>query len=88
MMFVMLATTLAAAGCSKVSLDNYDKVETGMTQSEVEAILGAGNVENGGGASIGDISLSGKILSWGSGKQQIKVTFANGKVISKSQSGL
>jgi hypothetical protein len=79
---------VAVAGCSKVTMENYEKIQTGMAQSEVEAILGSGTVEEGGGAAVGDLSLSGKVVRWGSDSKHIKVTFANGKVVGKTQKGL
>ncbi|WP_278383183.1 outer membrane protein assembly factor BamE domain-containing protein, partial [Alteromonas mediterranea] len=32
---------LALTGCSKLTKENYDKLEMGMTQDEVESILGS-----------------------------------------------
>ncbi|GJM25547.1 MAG: hypothetical protein DHS20C16_19620 [Phycisphaerae bacterium] len=79
---------LAMVGCSKVSQENYDKISTGMTVEEVEGILGSGETEGGGGVAIGDVELSGKVMHWGSDAKGIKVTFANGKVVTKSHQGL
>ncbi len=78
----------ALVGCSKVSQENYDKINTGMTVDEVEAILGSGEVEGGGGVAVGDVELSGKVMHWGSDEEGITVTFANGKVVSKVKKGL
>lgn len=76
------------AGCSKVSQENYEKINTGMTVDEVEDILGSGEVEGGGGVAIGDVELSGKVMHWGDDEKGIIVTFANGKVVSKAKKGL
>jgi len=76
------------AGCSKVTMENYEKITTGMSQSEVEDILGKGTAEKSEGASVGDLSLSGSVFRWGSDSKHIKVTFANGKVVTKAQKGL
>ncbi|MGB2823697.1 MAG: hypothetical protein WBF17_22135 [Phycisphaerae bacterium] len=84
----MAATMLAGCGGSKVSKGNFDKVQNGMTQAEVEKVLGEGTEEAGGGGAIGGIVASGKILSWTDGEKKITVTFANGKVVAKTQSGL
>ncbi len=86
---VMFAIGLfAIVGCSKVSQDNYDKINTGMTVEEVEDILGSGNVDGGGGVAVGDVEISGKVMRWGDDSKGITVTFANGKVVTKSHSGL
>ena len=40
----LLAALLAAAACSgKINAENYDKIIPGMSQKDVEAILGPGN---------------------------------------------
>jgi hypothetical protein len=79
---------VAVAGCAKVTLENYEKVTNGMTLAEVEDILGRGTVEAGGGGTLGDLSLSGKVVRWGSDEKHIKVTFVNDKVVAKAQQGL
>lgn len=76
------------AGCSKVSRDNYEKIETGMTMDEVESILGSGEVVTGGGAAIGDFELSGKVMRWGTEEQGVEIVFVNNKVTAKAQEGL
>jgi len=77
------------AGCSsKVSKGNYDKIKTGMTLAEVEDILGKGTEKAGIGGAIGDITGSGKVLTWVDGEKKITVTFANDKVVTKVQEGL
>ena len=72
------------SGCSKVTKSNYDKIETGMTQQQVEDILGAGtptqSVDVGG--------LGAKQLQWKDGNKTITVTIVNGKVTLKNASGL
>ena len=78
----------ALAGCSKVTQENYGKIESGMTLSDVEAILGKGKEEAGIGGAIGDLAASGKVLTWGDEQKSITVTFANDKVVTKSQKGL
>ena len=37
---------------------------------------------------IGDVSISAKVMKWGDDKKNITVTFTNDKVVSKAQSGL
>ena len=84
----LMVTVLAGCGGSKVSKDNFDKVQTGMTVAEVEGILGKGTEEAGAGGSLGGVVASGKILSWTDGGKRIVVTFMNDKVATKTQTGL
>lgn len=79
---------LLISGCSKVSQSNYDKVQTDMTVSQVEAILGKGKQAASAAGAIGDLTGSGKVLTWGDDKKSITVTFANDKVIAKAAQGL
>lgn len=66
---------------SAVTLENYEKIEDGMTLSQVEDILGKGDLS----ANIGETS----IFSWpGGGFSSISVTFTDDKVSSKLQIGL
>ena len=76
------------SGCSKVSQSNYDKIENGMTVSQVEAILGKGKEESSVGGAIGNLAGSAKVITWGDDKKSITVTFVNDKVTLKAQKGL
>jgi uncharacterized membrane protein len=40
---------LGLAACSRVTADNYDRLQTGMTRAEVHALLGAPDKVSGGG---------------------------------------
>lgn len=75
-------------GCSKVTPENYEKIQTGMTSAQVEQILGKGTEQSGAGIAIGDLSGSAKTVTWESGEKSITVTFANDKVVMKVQKGL
>ena len=75
-------------GCSKVTAANYDKINTGMTVSEVEEILGKGTEKAGVAGAVGKVAGSGKILTWGDENKSITVTFANGKVAAKAKEGI
>lgn len=86
---------LTQAGCgSSVTKANYDKIKEGMTQKEVEAILGPGKVQGSSSASlplavpgIGD-TFSASGVTWQEGSKTIVVSFANDKVVGKVSSGL
>jgi hypothetical protein len=75
-------------GCSKVTSENYEKIQTGMTLAQVEQILGKGNERSGGGITIGDVGASAKVVKWGSDDKSITATFTNDKLVMKAQKGL
>ena len=75
-------------GCSKITKENYDKIETGMTLAEVEGILGKGTEKAGIAGAVGDLTGAGKVMTWGDEEKSITVTFANDKVTVKAQNGL
>jgi hypothetical protein len=75
---------LAGCGGPSVSQGNYDKIANGMTQAQVEKILGKGQDQAGAGIA----RLSGKVVVWKDGDKSITVTFVNDKVTAKAQSGL
>ena len=71
----------AKKNISAVTLENYEKIENGMSLAQVEDILGKGNLS----ANIGEAS----IFSWpGGGFSSISVTFTDNEVSSKMQIGL
>jgi len=95
---------LAAIGCgSAVTKDNYEQIKPGMTQSQVETILGTGeeqasssisvpgqsiSMPGGGSVSVSGVSSSAKVMVWQDGSRIISVTFSDGKVVSKAQMNL
>jgi len=83
-----IAPAILVMGCSKVTAENYDKIQTGMTSAQVEQILGKGTEQSGGGLAIGDLSASAKTVTWENGDKSITVTFANDKVLMKVKKGL
>jgi hypothetical protein len=60
-------------GKSKVTRENFDKLSTGMTESEVRGILGSPSMTV-------DVRV-GKTLSWQSGDNTITVTIVNDRVV-------
>jgi hypothetical protein len=86
---VLLALALIAVpGCSKVTKKNYDKIETGMTVSQVENILGPGRENAGVAGAVGKYEGSVRVMTWGGDKKSITVTFVNDKVVAKVAQGL
>lgn len=72
---------------SAVTQSNYDKIQTGMSLVEVEAILGKGNQQASSGESFGGIMMNAKGVVWQDGSKIITVMFMNNEVQSKSQMG-
>lgn len=107
---LLIITLLCAivAGCGggaarRVSMNNYERIKVGMTEIEVEAILGKGeeqasssvdipgqsiNVPGGEDISVAGISSSSKVVNWEDEFKVITVMFSDGKVMSKGQFGL
>ena len=70
---------------TKITLDKFNQIQTGMTYEEVVAIIGEeGTVSSE--SSYGD--YSSKIYSWSNGIANATISFTNGKVSAKSQVGL
>jgi hypothetical protein len=83
-----LALCLILAGCgSKVTKDNFDKISTGMTESQVEAIMGKGE-EQSAAVAVPGMSVSAKTIVWKDGEKSISVVFTNGKVSGKASNRL
>lgn len=75
----LLAAILLAACGSKLTQDNFARIQPGMTPKEVAAILGEPNETRS--ISIG--GLSGGAATWTDGKTTISVQFLNDKVQAK-----
>ncbi len=71
---LLFCITLIA--CSRVTEENYDRIENGMEEAAVIDILG--EPDEAAGMEIG--SLSGKSSTWDDGKARITIQFFNGKV--------
>ncbi len=77
----LMATLLSACG-SRVTSENYDRIETGMTRAEVVAVLG----EPDETASAGIGNLTGEAATWVEGEDFITIQFVNDKVMAKQAS--
>lgn len=76
MAITFLSTFLV--GCySKITQENYDKIQTGMTLEEVKAVLGEPTESNTLG--IGNL-LSGTSAVWKNEETTITINFLNNKV--------
>jgi outer membrane protein assembly factor BamE (lipoprotein component of BamABCDE complex) len=78
---VFCALCLVACG-SRLSQANFDKIQTGMTITQVTAILG----EPTESSSVDVAVFSGTVSKWKAGDVTITVQFVNGKVVAKQLS--
>ncbi|MFC4253290.1 MAG: outer membrane protein assembly factor BamE domain-containing protein [Sinimarinibacterium flocculans] len=76
---VVVGLLVLAAACSKVTPDNYERVESGMSRDEVHAILGKPDDVSGGG--VGRMTLMTE--RWNGREHVISVTFSSDKVMLK-----
>ena len=77
---LVLSALLLLAACSKVTQENFAKVQDGMTEQEVTAILGS-PTETSSGSILG---ISGTSSKWVAGDAVILIRFVNGKVALRS----
>ncbi len=75
-----LLVAFAIAACSKVTQENFAKIQEGMSEQEVIALLGSPTESN----SINVLGVSGTSSRWVSRDAVINVRFVNGKVALKS----
>ncbi len=75
-----LAAVLLLAACSKVTQENFSKIQDGMSEQEVLKLLG----EPTDSSSAQIIGISGTSSKWVAGDTVITVQFVNGKVALKS----
>lgn len=76
----LLAGLLLLAACSKVSLENFAKIQNGMTEPEVHAILGSPSEST----SRDVLGVTGTASRWVSGDAVITIRFVGGKVATKA----
>ncbi len=81
---MMFLCSILLLGCaSKVTQENFEKIQSGMTQAEVKAILGDPTESSG----IGFGPVAGTTSTWKGNGSTITIQFVNGKVIAKVFSG-
>lgn len=84
LLFLVVLLGLAIAvlsGCTgaKINKDNFDKIRIGMTQEEVQRLLGPPTEATGVEIPI----FSGTASKWVQGDTIITIQFVNGKVMAK-----
>jgi len=88
---VLIAALLAVTGCGggKVSKENKDKIKNGMTESEVEAILGKPTESSEKEIEMMGVKAKVKVAVWKDGDKHITLTYdKDNKVQSIASSGL
>lgn len=83
---VALSITIACLlwGCSKVTPENYAKLKTGMSRTEVHTLLGPPKTAEGAG--LMGISLDNEVFT--GSKSQVKVTYVADKLVLKTMEDL
>ena len=72
---------LSLTACSKLTKENYDKLEMGMTQDEVEAIIGS--ADNCGK------TMGAMACTWGNeDSKHVKIVFMGDKAVTFTYDGL
>ena len=93
---VLIGLLLLLAGCEKkVTQENFDKIQVGMTLAEVQLILGDGLLEEASGTSLGigglpersSDDLDDRTYSWEEENKIIVVRIIDDKVTSKRKQG-
>jgi coenzyme F420-reducing hydrogenase gamma subunit len=76
---LVICLTLGACAGSKISQENFEKIHTGMTMAQVQAILGEATESS----SVDVAVVSGAVAKWKRGDITITIQFFNGKVVAK-----
>jgi outer membrane protein assembly factor BamE (lipoprotein component of BamABCDE complex) len=74
-----ISLSLISCGGPKLTQENFEKIQTGMTLAQVQAILG----EPTEASSVDVAIVSGTVSKWKQGDVTISIQFVNGKVVAK-----
>lgn len=77
---ITVALLLSLAACSKLSMDNYQQLKTGMSYNEVTAVIGE--------PASCEEALGTRTCIWGDDNKQIKAAFLAEKAMLFSHKGL
>ena len=77
---IAFACVLLLAACSKVTQENFARIQDGMSEQEVAAILGSPTESS----STSVLNMTGTASRWAGKEAVIVVRFVNGKVVLKS----
>lgn len=84
---VITSLTIFLISCStKLNKDNYGKLSNGMSVSQVESILGKGELQTSSTVDLGEYggNISPEVMTWHFGTKAILITFSNGEVMTKA----
>ncbi len=73
---------LALAACSKLTAENFSKIQAGMTEQAVIQVLGNPTKMESGSF----LGITGSVYIYKSGDKTVRVNFVNGKVMAKEGS--
>jgi len=76
---IVICMSLVSCSSFKISQDNFEKIQTGMSLAQVTAILGEPTESN----SVDLAVFSGTVSKWTAGGITITIQFVNGKVVAK-----
>jgi outer membrane protein assembly factor BamE (lipoprotein component of BamABCDE complex) len=79
---MVICMSLVSCGSFKISQENFEKIKTGMSLTQVTAILG----EPTESSSVDVAVFSGTVSKWKAGDVTITIQFVNGKVVAKQLS--
>ena len=79
---VVICMSLVSCSGLKISQENFEKIQTGMSLAQVTAILG----EPTESSSVDVAVFSGTVSKWKAGDVTITIQFVNGKVVAKQLS--
>lgn len=77
---LVLTALLLLAACSKVTQENFAKIQDGMSEQEVHALLGRPTTSS----SVDILGITGTHSRWEASDAVISVRFVNGKLATKS----
>ena len=84
MVLAVLCLALPGCGGDKITKANFDQIKPGMSQAEVEAIVGTGTTPQGSSVnlSMGGMTMNAKVVRYGDDKKNITIVYQEGKVSS------
>ena len=78
---IFMVSLFSFVGCSKVSKENYDKIEIGMSYEDVVGVLGKPDT-------CEEPVLKTRSCIWGTSEKQIKIKFVGEIVAWRSSKGI
>jgi len=79
---MVICMSLVSCSGSKISQENFEKIQTGMPLAQVTAILGPPTESS----SVDVAVVSGTVAKWKAGDVTITIQFVNSKVVAKQLS--